>query len=95
MTTEELREQLWWALSEPFTDKEGNPVTLQKSSVTLQQEVDDVMRLVQAYTEKQVLEARVEEARDIRKNIEDIGTPVYFVLQRIDQHIATLSNQLK
>jgi hypothetical protein len=44
---------------------------------------------------KRVEEARMEEAKDIRKNIEDLGTPVYFALQRIDEHIATLNNQTK
>lgn len=33
---------------------------------------------------------QLDEAIDIRKNIEDLGTPVYFALQRIDGHIASL-----
>lgn len=45
--------------------------------------------------QQEIAKARIDEAKDIRKNIEDLGTPVYFALQRIDGHIAELSQTLK
>lgn len=50
---------------------------------------------VDKHYQREITKARIDEAKDIRKNIEDLGTPVYFALQRIDGHIAELSQTLK
>lgn len=39
--------------------------------------------------------ARIAEALDIRENIAELGTPVYFALQRIDGHISKLQKEKK
>jgi hypothetical protein len=53
-----------------------------------------INRKAATFMYRQSLEARINEAKDIRKNIEGLGTEVYFALQRIDGHIEELDRLL-
>lgn len=54
----------------------------------------ELVEFILADRKKYELQVRIEEASGIRKNIEDLGTPVYFAVQRIDGHINYLKQEL-
>lgn len=55
--------------------------------------VDSILKIILADRDAAVREARIEEAKDIRDNISELGSEVYFAVQRIDGHIKALQSQ--
>lgn len=55
--------------------------------------VNRLVQLIHSRDTKRDIEIRINESKDIRKNIEDLGSEVYFALSRIDNHINALTSQ--
>ena len=84
-------------LLEDYADQTGTRYIIKPQIMPLANQVD--LFIQTNYTpnhlvEQRCLEARIDEAKDVRKNIESLGTEVYFALQRIDGHIKELEAQL-
>lgn len=52
-----------------------------------------IMELIDNHVDAAIREARIDEAKEIRDNISELGSEVYFAVQRIDGHIKALQSQ--